>query len=256
MDSARMAARADPLVIGAIGGSGTRVFSRIIRHAGVFMGAHVDDQEDSQPVSQFYSEFASEYLAAKGRLDDRQRKQLSTYLAECLREHLEGLPDPGSSWGVKNSRSILMLPFWHERFPAMRFLHVVRNGLDMAYSQQQNQIRRHGEAVLGAQMDRPGPEQAMLWWAQVNGAAADYGESKLGDGYLRIRLEDLCAAPKRTVRALFAFVQSEAPLKPAVREVTTPQSLGRWRERSRAEVTRLTALGESALKRFGYASPE
>jgi hypothetical protein len=254
MHSGRMAARADPLVIGAIGGSGTRVFSKISRHAGVFMGGHVDQQEDSQPVSRFYSEFASEYLAANGRLDDRQREQMSAFLADRLREHLEGLPAPDHPWGIKNSRSILMLPFWHERFPAMRFLHVIRNGLDMAYSEQQNQVRRHGQAVLGAEMDRPGPERAMLWWARVNGAAADYGEAKLGDRYLRVRLEDLCAAPKRTVRSLFAFVQSEGPIKAAVREVTTPQTLGRWRERPQSEVVQLTALGEAALKRFGYLS--
>jgi hypothetical protein len=249
-----MEARSDPLVIGAIGGSGTRVFSKICRHTGVFMGGHVDQQEDSQPLSRFYCEFASEYLAANGRLDDRQREQTSAFLADRLREHLEGLPAPDHPSGIKNSRSILMLPFWHERFPAMRFLHVIRNGLDMAYSEQQNQIRRHGDAILGRDIDRPGPERAMLWWARVNGAAADYGEAKLGDRYLRVRLEDLCAAPKRTVRSLFAFVQSEGPMKAAVREVTTPQTLGRWRERPQSEVVQLTALGEAALKRFGYLS--
>jgi hypothetical protein len=254
MDSRDMEARPDPLVIGAIGGSGTRVFSKIIRRAGVFMGGHVDGQEDSQPLSRFYREFASEYLAASGDLGDRHREQLATFLADSLREHLEGLPDPDNPWGVKNPRSILMLPFWHERFPAMRFLHVIRSGLDMAYSEQQNQIRRHGHAILGRDIDRPWPERAMLWWARVNDAAADYGEAKLGDRYLRVRLEDLCAAPKRTVRSLFAFVQSEGPIKAAVREVATPQTLGRWRERPQSEVVQLTTLGEPALKRFGYLS--
>jgi hypothetical protein len=251
-----METRSDPLVIGAIGGSGTRVFSKISRHAGVFMGGHVDDQEDSQPVSRFYSEFASEYLAANGRLDDRQTEQPPTFLAQHLREHLEGLPRPDHPWGIKNPRSILMLPFWHEQFPAMRFLHVLRNGLDMAYSEQQNQIRRHGEAVLGADIDRPWPERAMLWWARVNAEAADYGERNLGQAYMRVRLEDLCARPKETVRNLFAFIGSEGGMKKAVREVTTPQSLGRWRQRPQSEVARLAALGRNELERFGYSSPD
>src|SRR3954447_2517515 len=168
MDCDAMEVRQDPLVIGAIGGSGTRVFSKISRHAGLFMGRHVDDQEDSQPVSRFYSEFASDYLATDGNLDDRRRDQLSMFLTDRLREHLEGLADPARPWGIKNPRSILMLRFWHERFPEMRFLHVVRDGRDMAYSEQQNQIRRHGKAVLGPDIDRPWPERAMLWWARVN----------------------------------------------------------------------------------------
>jgi len=95
----------------------------------------------------------------------------------------------------------------------------------------------------------------MLWWTRVNGRVADYGEAELSDRYLRVRLEDLCEAPKRTVRRLFEFVGSEAPMKPAVGEVMTPPSLGRWREHPEAEVACLTALGEDALRRFGYLSP-
>ena len=84
-----MSVRADPLVIGAVGGSGTRVFSRIARHAGVFMGEHVDAQEDSVPLSRFYGEFASEYLAADGRLDPPRTDELSRRLHDEL---------PNSTW--------------------------------------------------------------------------------------------------------------------------------------------------------------
>lgn len=212
-----MPARTDPLVIGAVGGSGTRVFSRIARVAGVFMGGHVDQQEDSQPMSGFYGEFATEYLEANGELDDDRLDQLSQRLAEGVREHLEGLPGPDHPWGIKNPRSLLMLPFWHRCFPDMRFLHVIRDGRDMAYSEQHNQIRRHGRAVLGADVALPQPERAMLWWARVNAAAADYGEAELGQAYMRARLEDLCARPKRTTRLLFDFISTGGRTKPGDR---------------------------------------
>jgi hypothetical protein len=246
----------DPLVIGAVGGSGTRVFSRIARGAGVFMGEHRDSQEDSRPMSPFYGEFTSDYLLANGRLDDNRSGQLSRRLAECLREHLEGLPGPDHPWGVKNSRSMLMLPFWHQRFPAMRFLHVIRDGRDMAYSQNDNQIRRHGRAVLGSDIDLARPQRAMLWWARVNVAAADYGESELGQRYMRIRLEDLCARPKKTIRALFEFIDAQGGMKKAIAEVEPPPGLVRWRQRPEAEVASLVDLGGAALERFGYASDE
>jgi hypothetical protein len=244
----------DPLVIGAVGGSGTRVFSRIAHGAGVFMGADRDAQEDSRPMSPFYGEFTTEYLKANGQPDDDRSEQLSQRLAQCLAEHLEGLPGPDHPWGVKNSRSMLMLPFWHQRFPEMRFLHVIRDGRDMAYSENDNQIRRHGRAVLGSDVDLPPPERAILWWARVNAAAADYGESELGQHYLRVRLEDLCARPKKTIRSLFDFIDAEGGMKRAISEVEPPPSLGRWRRRPEAEVARLLSLGESALERFGYAS--
>ena len=250
-----MSIRADPLVIGAVGGSGTRVFSRIARHAGVFMGEQVDAQEDSVPLSRFYGDHASEYLAADGRLDPRRADDLARRLHERVGEHLDGLAAPDRPWGAKNPRSMLMLAFWHEHFEQMRFLHVVRSGLDMAYSATDNQIRRHGEAVLGAGMSLPAPERAMLWWSRVNAVAADYGEAELGPAYLRVRLEDLCERPHETVRRLFEFIGSRRDTAEAVGEVVTPASLGRWRQRPAEEIARLVSVGGEALRRFGYRSP-
>lgn len=250
-----MSFRTDPLVIGAVGGSGTRVFSRIARHAGVFMGEHVDTQEDSVPLSRFYGQFASEYLAAGERLDPDRAGEMSGRLRERVAEHLDGLTPSDRPWGVKNPRSMLMLAFWHASFPRMRFLHVVRSGLDMAYSATDNQIRRHGEHLLGAGMALPRAERAMLWWSRVNTAAADYGEAELGPSYLRVRLEDLCERPRETVGRLFEFIGAERETDEAVAEVVTPESLGRWRERPAEEIHRLVEVGGEALRRFGYRSP-
>jgi hypothetical protein len=247
-----MNARVDPLVIGAMGGSGTRVFTKIARHAGLFMGGHVDGQEDSRSMSPFYNEFATAYLAANGDLDSDHSDHLCRRFTECLRDHLEGLPAPDHPWGIKNPRSILMLRFWHQRFPSMRFLHVIRSGLDMAYSDAYNQVRRHGNTVLDTDLDLPRAERMLLWWDWVNGMAADYGEAELGARYLRVRLEDLCSSPKRTIRDLFDFVGKEGRVRPAVAEVTTPATLERWRDQPADEVAHLVDLGRASLERFGY----
>ena len=241
-------------MIGAVGGSGTRVFSRIARDAGVFMGSHLDSQEDSASMSGFYTEFASDYLAANGDLVQNQERRLAQRLAKCLDHHLERLPGPDAPWGIKNPRSMLMLPFWDRSFPGMRFLHVIRDGRDMAYSENDNQIRRHARAVLGPDFDRPAPERAMLWWVQANSLAADYGEAELGGRYLRVRLEDLCERPKRTIRSLYEFLGARGPIRQAIREVEPPRTLGRWRERPEPELARLVALGRPGLERFGYAA--
>ena len=224
-------ARTDPIVIGAVGGSGTRVFSRIARDAGLFMGNHVDAQQDSRPMSRIYAEFTSEYVEAGGRLAAERSGELARRVEESLQAHLDGLPGPGHPWGMKNPRSMLMLPFWHQRFPEMRFLHVIRDGRDMAYSPAQGQIRKHGMALLGLDPDLPEAELAMTWWSYANTEAADFGESELGERYMRVRLEDLCAHPKRTVTSLFAFFGAEGRMTAAIREVEPPPTLGRWRQR-------------------------
>ena len=39
--------------------------------------------------------------------------------------------------------------------PKLRFVHWMRDGRDMAFSENQQQLRKHGETVLGPKQDRP-----------------------------------------------------------------------------------------------------
>ena len=98
----------------------------------------------------------------------------------------------GRPWGWKEPRSVYLLPFLAAELPGLRFLHVVRDGRDMAFSENQVQLRKHGDAVLGAS-DEPEALRSIALWREVNLRAADFGERELGDRYLRIRFEDLCA---------------------------------------------------------------
>ena len=48
----------------------------------------------------------------------------------------------------KNPRSMFLLPFFDSYFPALKFIHIVRDGRDMAYSKNQNQLHKHGSTLL------------------------------------------------------------------------------------------------------------
>jgi len=253
--------REDPLLIGALGGSGTRVFSRIARHAGLFMGSEVDGHEDAKPFSDLYRRHARSFLEHGQTFPPPERVRADALLDERLARHLADLPSPDHPWGVKNPRSMLLLPYWHERFPRLRFLHVVRHGLDMAYSGNDNQLRKYGDLVIGDGVDRTAtrrhdetPRRALLYWAHANAAAADFGERRLGEHYCRVRLEDLCDEPEATVRRLFEFLgaaRSQA-LADAVAEVGRPRTLGRWRAEPAQASAELARVAPEALARFGY----
>lgn len=246
--------RADPVLIGASGGSGTRAFSRILRHAGLYMGAVVDDQEDAKAFSPFYSRFGEQFLLHGGRFAPAVHPAADAAFDDSVRAHLATLPSPGTPWGAKNPRSLLLLPYWGARYPGLRFVHVVRSGLDMAYTETTNQLRRYGAAVLGDDSDALTPERKIALWQAVNLRAADYGESELAGRYLRVRLEDLVEDPAATVRELFAFAGAgpEADARAAADVVRRPPTLGRWREHPGAEVTALARLAREGLARFGY----
>ena len=113
--------------------------------------------------------------------------------------------------------------------PDVRFLHFLRDGRDMAFSDNQNQLNWHGRAVLGDELrKRKTPVRSIALWNRVNLAAADYGERRLGPRYLRVRFEDLCAEPVPTVGSILAFFGLEGDVEAAAAEVRPPATLGRW----------------------------
>jgi hypothetical protein len=245
------------VVIGAVGGSGTRVFVRVARDGGLFMGSRLNAFEDSEPLIGFYDRWLRRYLAAGRRPPEAERTAMRADLAETLEAHLAGLPAAGGRWGIKVPKTLLMLRFWHETFPDLRFSHVVRSGLDMAYSADGNQLAEVGDLVLPPALHgRPRHVRALAYWAAANGAAADYGEAHMPGRYRRTRFEDLCADPARVIGELFEFwgVPDRAGLPRAVAEVRPPATIGRWRARPAEETAELAPVGRAALARFGYPS--
>lgn len=253
-------ARAAPVLVGALGGSGTRVVARLLRHAGVFMGSELNEAEDSKPVMRFYGVWLRRYLENDGDLAPSEWEAATDMLGQAVGRHLEELDDVTAGWGVKVPRNILMLAFWHRLFPKLSFVHLVRNGLDMAYSKDRNQLRMVGDQVLTIEERRyPEPLRAIAYWQRVNLMAADYGESRLGPRYLRLRFEDVCAHPTWAYEQLSGISGARGvPALPDVveKEVDPPRSIGRWRTRPSQEIRELEQVGAVGLRRFGYGDPE
>ena len=246
-----------PVIVGAVGGSGTRVVTRLIRSAGVFMGSRLNEAEDSEPVMAFYDEWLRPYLEGGGELPPGDRRAAEARFREALREHLAG--HGGSrAWGVKVPRNILALPLWHDRFPGLRFVHVVRNGLDMAYSEDRNQLRMFGDLILSREeQQRIDPVRESAYWRRVNLEAAAFGESQLRGLYLRLRFEDVCADPTGAYARLCEFLELSKPAtrpRRATRSIAAPATIDRWMEHPEHEVAEVVSAGRQALERFGYLS--
>jgi hypothetical protein len=246
-----------PVLVGALGGSGTRVVAKLLRYAGVFMGSDLNEAEDSEPVMRFYEVWLRRYLECDGNLPPAERESAREMLEQALVLHLAGLNDENGPWGVKVPRNILMLPFWQQVFPVLSFVHVIRDGLDMAYSKDRNQLRMVGDLVLTSEESSlPEPLRAIAYWQRVNLMVSAYGEDQLGPRYLRLRFEDLCADPKWAYERLRRFLElRNGPVLPVAieNEVVSPASIGRWREHSEREIERLLDIGGVGLRRFGYS---
>lgn len=236
-----------PGVIGATGGSGTRVVARAVARGGMFIGDDLNRSEDALDFAAFSDRWVN--AAAGGGYPPELVRELRALAARQFRRR----PD-GSSWGWKEPRTLYLVPLLDEQLPGLRFLHVVRDGRDMAFSENQVQLRKHGDAVLAGDEGASAALRSIALWSDVNLRAADYGERVLGARYRRIRFEDLCARPTHVIAEIFDLFGLHGDIERiAAEEVQAPATLGRWQEQDPEVVAQLHARAADALTRFGYA---
>jgi hypothetical protein len=219
-----------------------------MRRGGMFIGTDLNVSEDALDFAAFSDRWINDVW--RGHEPPAMESELRALVVRqgADRELTE------QPWGWKEPRSIYLLPFLHQQLPSLRFLHLVRDGRDMAYSSNQIQLRKHGAAILPP-TDEPQPLRSIALWSAVNLAAADYGESTLGERYLRLRFEDLCAEPVATVAAILDFFELDGDAELiAADEVSRPETFGRWRTQDPSLVEPLVRRAATAIARFGYQS--
>jgi hypothetical protein len=247
-----------PVVIGGLGGSGTRVVARILKRAGYFMGTNLTGAEDAIEFWEFYDRWINRYLLRhQAPLSKKEDDLMERDFSACVARHRLVIPAPDAPWGWKNPRSILLLPFLNETFPGMKYLHVVRDGRDMAFSASaQDQVRQHGTAILGSNLkDAPEPVRTSACWARINLEAASYGDQQMGDRYLAVKFEKLCVEPRENVQRILSFLGSamEDPEHIGREVIALPESIGRWRACADGTLLRdIEAHAQAALAKFGY----
>lgn len=250
-----------PLFIGAVGGSGTRVVARLAKRAGYFLGTNLNEQEDAMDLFEFHERWIDRYLAAEvsGRqLPADEMARMTAEFRSCIAQHLAHWPDAenaGARWGWKAPRGIFLLPFLHAQFPEIKFVHVLRDGRDMAFAANLGQLDKHSGHILTARERWFGrrPERAISFWDRVNSRAAQYAETHLAQNYHLVRLEDLCERPTETTAELFEFLEADGDAAAvASAEVSRPQTIGRWRNHGERLVADLHRAGSTALRKFGY----
>jgi len=221
-----------PNIIGATGGSGTRVVARIARSAGMFIGTNLNISEDALDVAAFDDHWIGQRVSQeRSHPSHPAPPEMLADFRTMLARHCGPREDETQPWGWKHPPSIYLLRFYHQQFPQLRFLHVIRDGRDMAYSSNQNQLRKFGSTILDP----------------------DYGEKHLSGRYMLVRFEDLCAQSVPTVARILIFFGLQGDAEAIVRcEVSPPESIGRWRNQDEAALAELHQVGGAGLRRFGY----
>lgn len=234
------------------------MIARLARHAGYDLGRNLNEAEDALEFYSFHEKWINPFVSAERHsrsLSKSDSAQMDADFQSALERHFPVNLRTDQRWGWKAPRSIYLLAFLHRQFPGLKFIHVLRDGRDMVLSPNQNQLRKHGNAVLPwrDRWFRSTPERALLLWEMVNLHAAKLGESELRENYLRVRFEDLCAKPVVTTAHIMNFLRARVdPESVARAEISPPSSLQRWRSYPPSLITKLQKLGRNSLQKFGY----
>jgi hypothetical protein len=107
-------------------------------------------------------------------------------------------------WGWKEPNTHIVIERLWKRIPELRYIHVVRHGLDMAYSRNQNQLQLWGESVLGANGPLT-PARSLAYWCRVHRRMQRL-QADHPDRVYWLDYDALCREPMEHLPPLLAFV--------------------------------------------------
>ena len=225
-----------PIVIGGVGGSGTRLFAKMLKDLGFYIGGDLNTAEDNlwftllfkrqelwppeahkkelvQLLKIFYSAMSQGSLpdtvdpVSIRRLASRARLQHS---AEWLSERVESLlslknVSVDSPWGFKEPNSHIFLPILMDSFETMKYIHVMRHGVDMAFSGNQNQLKFWGSRVLGRSIDPLSPADSLAYWCAIHRRVSEI-EAQQSERFLMLDYDAFCEAPERLLEQIMTFL--------------------------------------------------
>jgi Sulfotransferase family len=281
-----------PIVTGGVGGSGTRAVVEVMRRLNIYTGTELNKAGDNlwfsllcklprwnvHETSSIMRSFELLEQAMQGMLaptrkdrkviaeivdrctawtrqgdlsDDRSEAWLQKVSASLLQS--KPVPEGARGWGWKEPNSHLFLAHLQTHFgDRLRYVHVIRNGVYMAYSANQSQVRRWG-TQFDIEADIDPPVASLDYWIRSNELAIDRGRAMKPGSFFLVNHDHLCESPREEVTRLVDFLgirTSQEELEELIALPQPPKPVGISHQRM------ITEFGEERLARvraLGFA---
>lgn len=256
-----------PVVVYNKSHSGSRLLAQMLDDQGIFIGGKLNESNDAMAILPLIERLVEDYYPNYQVLwDEEWPADLEALFVTAIMEHLTGY-DGRSPWGWKLCESTYIVPIIAAVFPKARFVHLLRDGLDVAFSDHVppqtkfwrkvyfNNAEIEGWRGLSmtnrAYVRRPHIYNALHWLNSVE-VGRNYG-IMLPGRYLEVRYEDLCRDFIPVSRRILAFLErpvDEAALTERSKSVRRG-AIGKHvrHRRQRRQVLRLI---EPTLLSLGY----
>jgi len=235
------------------------MLAQLLRETGYFIGSDLNDANDClwftllfkrreilvEPRRNFdrlIDLFFCRMRGARPTDEDTQRLIVSLarevrpqhppeWLAKRAKSFLNG-DDAGLSglWGWKCPNTHIVIERMLEVESRLRYIHVRRNGLDMAYSANQNQLAFWGAIFLGRDIERS-PRDSLSYWCAVDRRITAIAH-RFPDRVLLVDFDRFCREPVPAIHEILRFcgrAVHDAVIDRFASGVYAPESVGRFR---------------------------
>ena len=200
-----------PVVIGGIGGSGTRLVTKFLLKCGFFMGSDLNASLDNLRFTSLFPE-----LRRLMQLHNEHRNEvISTHISDFFSRYYLDMTALSSSlsgtvrWGWKVPTSFYVIPETLYFFNNCKYIHVIRHGLDMALSNNKNQLRNWSFFFNISQENISSENAALIYWINANNFAVHVAKDTLGSNFLLLNYDDLLHDPQYEIKRLLQFLEIE-----------------------------------------------
>lgn len=228
-----------PLIILGMHRSGTSLTVRLLKDMGIYLGTFLSRDAEavhfqkinrriygsagskwgdvdsliqamqSKKFVQMNTEKALEILFPERRILNLNQ-DIQDYFGEKVWEAISNGNE--IHWGWKDPRTTLTFPIWLQIFPNARFLHILRNGVDVAISIHRRSIKQHGKIYkrifpidyCEKTLDF---DYCFELWEKYIAFVCQNKEIIPPENYLEIRYEDLLANPNQNLQRIAQFTE-------------------------------------------------
>jgi hypothetical protein len=121
-----------PIVVFNKSHSGSRLLTRLLDRSGIFMGAERNASGDALPILPIVQRLVVNHYPDYRPLFVRRDEDLNRAILAAFEKHLRGFS--GARWGWKLCETSYILPVLDAIFPEAHYVHLIRDGRDVAFS--------------------------------------------------------------------------------------------------------------------------
>ncbi len=253
-----------PIAIGGMGGSGTRIVAKILVESGVFIGCNLNHAYDNLVFTRLFKDpdwfrvASSESIYRRLNIFEKYMtgealswNELKTtfkafkkntkiktnkfYYGNFLLKHVKKNKSLNKPWGWKEPNTQIYIKYLIKYFSNLKYIHVIRNGLDMAFSENQQQLINWGFLfdINFSDNKRSVYYHQLNYWIKSNKAIIEIAKNSLGSQIYILNFDQLCLNATIELPKLMSFIGLEINEKVRsnlIELIKPPKSMGRAKE--------------------------